>query len=225
MAQKINPNTFRLGITKDWENRWFFKRNIAYFLEEDEILRKLTEKKVLQAGIAGIEIERVGDEIKMFVRASRPGLIIGRGGKGIEELKSELLVAARKLRARNNRPMNFSLNINIEELKRTEVSAPVVAQQVAFEIEKRIPFRTTLKRNLEFLKQNKEVKGAKIRVSGRLNGAEISRSNWLSFGNMPLQTLRANVDYGEATAYNTYGTVGVKVWIYKGEVFKGEKIR
>lgn len=220
MAQKIKPTTLRLGITQDWQNRWFFKRSLKHFLEEDEAIRVITLKKVLQAGIAGIEIERVGTEIKMYIRAARPGLIIGRGGKGIDELKAELVKAIRKIRVKNKKSANFSLNINIEELKRTEVSAAVVAQQVAFELEKRIPYRTTMKRNLEFLKQNKDVKGAKIKVSGRLNGNEISRVDWLIFGKMPLQTLRANLDYGEATAFNSYGTVGVKCWIYKGDVFK-----
>lgn len=223
MAQKIKPNTLRLGITADWQNRWFFKRNLKYFLEEDEALRTIAMKRTLQAGIAGIEIERVGTDIKMYIRASRPGLVIGRGGKGIDDLKAELLRAVKKLRERNGKPMNFALSINIEELKRTEVSAAVVAQQIAFEIEKRIPYRTCLKRNLEFLKQNKDVKGAKIKVSGRLNGAEISRVDWLHFGRMPLQTLRANLDYGEATAFNSYGTVGVKCWIYKGDVFKDKR--
>ena len=220
MAQKIKPTTLRLGITRDWQNRWFFKRSLRHFLEEDEVIRTLTLKRVLQAGIAAIEIERVGTEIKMYIRASRPGLIIGRGGKGIDDLKNELVKALRKLRIKNKKSANFTLNINIEELKRTEVSAAVVAQQVAFELEKRIPYRTTMKRNLEFLKQNREVKGAKIKVSGRLNGNEISRVDWLIFGKMPLQTLRANLDYGEATAFNTYGTVGVKCWIYKGDVFE-----
>lgn len=223
MAQKVKPNALRLGITKDWQNRWFFKKPLRYFLEEDLLIRTLTEKKVLAAGLAGIEIERLGDEIKILIRAARPGIIIGRGGKGIEELKEILVHAIKRSRVQNKKPSSFILNINIEELKRNEVSASVVAQQVAFDIEKRIPYRTTLKRNLESLKQNSEVKGAKIKVGGRLNGAEISRSDWLIFGKMPLQTLRANLDYGEATAFNTYGTVGVKVWIYKGEVFEKKK--
>jgi small subunit ribosomal protein S3 len=223
MAQKVKPNALRLGITKDWQNRWFFKKPLRYFLEEDTLIRVLTEKKVLAAGLAGVEIERLGDEIKIFIRAARPGIIIGRGGKGIEELKEILVRAIKKLRLQNKKPSAFILNINIEELRRNEVSAAVLAQQVAFDIEKRIPYRTTLKRNLEALKQNSEVKGAKIKVGGRLNGAEISRSDWLIFGKMPLQTLRANLDYGEATAFNTYGTVGIKVWIYKGEVFEKKR--
>lgn len=222
MAQKINPNTFRLGITLGWQNKWFFKKSLKYFLEEDELIRKIATKKVLHAGIAGIEIERVGDDIKILVRASRPGLVIGRGGKGIEELRDEIVKNIKKLRTKNKKPLGFGMNINVEEFRRSDVSASVVSQQIAFDIEKRIPFRVTMKRNIGFLKQNKEIKGAKIRVSGRLNGAEISRSEWLIFGKMPLQTLRAKIDYGEATSFNTYGTVGIKVWLYKGEVFDAD---
>lgn len=223
MAQKIKPNALRLGITKDWQNRWFYKKSLAYFLEEDELIREITLKKVLQAGIDAVEIERVGNDIKMYIRSARPGLIIGRGGKGIEELKDAIQKGVRKLRVKNKKTKPFALNINVEELHRADVSAGVVAQQVAFELEKRVPFRTSLKRNLEALKQNRDVKGAKIKLSGRLNGAEISRSEWLIFGSMPLQTLRANIDYGEATSYNTYGTIGVKVWIYKGQIFKNDR--
>jgi len=219
MAQKIKPNTLRLGITGSWENKWFFKKSLKFFIEEDELIHKIIRKNILQAGIASISIERLGEAIKINVKASRPGLIIGRGGKGIEDLKNLVVSEIKKLRRKNKKPLNFSLDINIEELKRTEVSSSVVAQQVAFDIEKRVPFRLVMKRQLDLLKQNREVKGAKIKLSGRLNGAEISRTEWLTIGSMPLQTLRADIDYGEATAYNTYGTVGVKVWIYKGEKF------
>lgn len=219
MAQKTKPNALRLGITKTWSSQWFLKRDRRFFLEEDELIRKITKGKILQAGIAGLEIERTGDNIRVSIRASRPGLIIGRGGKGIEELKNLLLKEMRNLRRRNKVGASFSLNLNVEELKRMEISAPVVAQQIAFDIERRLPYRTAMKQQLEGLKQNKGVKGGKIKISGRLNGAEISRSDWLAFGEMPLQTLRANIDYGEATAYTTYGTVGIKVWLYKGEIF------
>lgn len=225
MAQKIKPNTFRLGINVPWSSRWFYKKSLKFFLAEDQLIRILIKKKILSAGIDSINIERIGETIRVLVKASRPGLIIGRGGKGIEELRDLIIKEVKKLRSKNKKPMNFSLNINIEELKRTEVSAPVVAQQIAFDLEKRFPFRTVMKRALEALKQNREVQGAKIKVSGRLNGAEISRSEWLIFGRMPLQTLRANIDYGEATAFNTYGTVGIKVWVYKGDVFSSSKIK
>jgi len=220
MAQKIKPNAFRLGITKPWSSRWFFKKSMKFFLEEDELIRSIIRRKILAAGIADLTIDRPGEMIKISIKAGRPGLVIGRGGKGIDELKNELVKEIKKLRRKNAKPLNFSMNINVEELKRSEISAAVVSQQIAFDIEKRIPFRIVMRRQMELLKQNRDVKGAKIKISGRLNGSEISRSEWLNFGQMPLQSLRANVDYGEATSYNSYGTVGVKVWIYKGEIFE-----
>lgn len=225
MAQKINPNTFRLGINVPWSSRWFYKKSLKFFLAEDQLIRTLIKKKILSAGIASVDVERIGEAIRILVKASRPGLIIGRGGKGIEELRDLIIKEIKKLRIKNKKPLDFALNINIEELRRMEVSAQVIAQQIAFDIEKRFPYRTVVKRALEMLKQNREVKGAKIKVSGRLNGAEISRSDWFIFGRMPLQTLRAIIDYGEATAFNTYGTVGIKVWIYKGEAFDNSKIK
>ncbi|KKU90906.1 MAG: 30S ribosomal protein S3 [Candidatus Jorgensenbacteria bacterium GW2011_GWA1_48_11] len=223
MAQKIKPNSFRLGITLPWSSRWFPKRSLRFFLEEDHLVRQIVKEKILAAGIHSVEIERTGDDLKIIIKASRPGLIIGRGGKGIEELKEAVLKALGALRRKNKIVKKFSLNLNIEELKRSEISAAVEAQQIAFDIEKRLPYRRVMKRHLDTLMQNREIKGAKIKLSGRLNGAEISRTDWLANGRMPLQTLRAVIDYGEATAFNSYGTVGVKVWLYKGEVFEEKK--
>ena len=187
------------------------------------MVRQIVKEKILAAGIHSVEIERTGDDLKIIIKASRPGLIIGRGGKGIEELKEAVLKALGALRRKNKIVKKFSLNLNIEELKRSEISAAVEAQQIAFDIEKRLPYRRVMKRHLDTLMQNREIKGAKIKLSGRLNGAEISRTDWLANGRMPLQTLRAVIDYGEATAFNSYGTVGVKVWLYKGEVFEEKK--
>ena len=220
MAQKIKPLGLRLGITEPWRSRWFFKRPLKFFIEEDFRIRQIIKGKILTAGIAGIEIERTSQTIRASIKASRPGLIIGRGGRGIEDLKNLILKKIIQLRKENKVSTVFSLNLNVEELKRTEISAAVTAQQVAFDIERRVPYRVVLRRTLESLKQNKEVKGAKIKISGRLNGSEISRRDWVSFGRMPLQTIRAIIDYGEATSFNSYGTVGIKVWIYKGEVFE-----
>ncbi len=220
MAQKIKPNTFRLGITIPWSSRWFFKRASRYFLEEDELIRKIIREKILISGIASIDIERIGDDaIKVFIKSSRPGLVIGRGGKGIEDLRDLLKRKIKSLRIKNKISLQFNLGLNIEELKRTEVSAAVMAQNIAYDIEKRIPYRTVMKRSIDLIKQNRVVQGVKIRMSGRLNGAEISRADWLNSGKMPLQNLRADIDYAEATAFNSYGTVVIKVWIYKGEVF------
>ncbi len=219
MAQKINPKSFRLGITIPWSNRWFFKKSLRFFIEEDLLIRNLIKEKIAVAGIASVEIERATDVTRISIRAGRPGLIIGRGGKGIEELKNLLVKNIKKLRLKRNWPKDFSLNLKVEELKRSEVSAPIIAQQIAFDIEKRMPYRRLIKRSIDALKQTRGVLGAKIKVSGRLNGAEIARQDQLSVGKMPLQTLRADIDYGEATAFNSYGTVGIKVWIYKGDIF------
>ncbi|MGC9610953.1 MAG: 30S ribosomal protein S3, partial [Minisyncoccia bacterium] len=197
MAQKIKPNSYRLGINVPWSSRWFFKKNLRYLLQEDEMIRKIIREKILAAGIAAIEIERMGGNIRVNVRAGRPGLIIGRGGKGIEDLKNDIVKKIKSLRVKNSFPINFNLNLNIEELKRFEVSAPITAQQLAFDIEKRLPYRRLMKKTLESIMQNHEVKGAKIRMGGRLNGNEIARTDWLAKGKMPLQTLRSHIDYGE----------------------------
>lgn len=220
MAQKIKPNAYRLGVTIPWSSRWFLKKSNKFFIEEDHLIRGIANKSIIQAGIAAIDIERAGDNIRINIRSAKPGLIIGRGGKGIEELKNKIQKALKKLRKKNNVSQNFSLNINIEELRRFEVSAPVVAQQLASDIERRLPYRRVMKRGLESIMQNREVKGAKIKIGGRLDGAEISRSDFLLKGKMPLSSLRSNIDYGEAVSHNTYGTVGIKVWIYKGEIFE-----
>lgn len=215
MGQKINPLSLRLGITKNWNARWFIKKEYKRFLEEDEMIRNVIMSKIGQAGIAAIEIERTSGNLKALIKAARPGLVIGRGGKGIEELTKAVAAGLAKLR----KTKSASLNLTVEELKRSEISAAYVAQQIAWDLEKRMPFRRTMKRYLESVMQNKEVKGAKIFLSGRLDGNEIARREWLARGSLPLQTLRADIDYGRATAFASYGTVGVKVWIYKGKIF------
>jgi len=220
MAQKIKPTALRTGIIKNWKSRWFPKNlDFKKFLEEDVLIREMIYKKIKNAGIDSIEIERTGNKYKISVKAARPGLIIGRGGKGIEDLTKALEAALKKLRAQEVKNKIF-ISLNIEELKRFDVSASVVSQNVAWDMGKRMPFRRTIKKYLEQVLQNREVRGAKIKVSGRLDGAEIARTEQLAKGRLPLQTLRADIDYGEATAFTTYGTVGVKVWIYKGEIFK-----
>ncbi len=220
MARKVQPNSYRLGLNVPWSSRWFFKRSLRYFLAEDQAIRGIVRKKILQAGIAGIDIERMGENVRVNVRASRPGLIIGRGGQGIDDLRSAITKVVKALRRKNKWPEKFVLNLNVEELKRFEVSAPVLAQQYAFDLEKRLPYRRAMKRLIESTMQNRDVKGAKIRVGGRLDGAEIARVDGLTVGKMPLQTLRANIDYGEATAFTSYGTIGIKLWIYKGDIFE-----
>ncbi|MBI2592784.1 MAG: 30S ribosomal protein S3 [Candidatus Colwellbacteria bacterium] len=214
MGRKIRPDTFRLGITDRWDARWLSMKRAPEWLAEDEKVRKVIMEKIGQAGIAKIETERTPDKYKIYIKASRPGLIIGRGGKGIEELNKllEKVVEAK-----------VALSLNVEELKRTEVSAAQLAQSIAWDLEKRIKFRRTLKKYLDVVTQNKDVEGAKIMVAGRLDGAEIARREHLQRGKLPLGTLRASIDYGTATAFTTYGAIGIKVWIYKGEIFDKSK--
>lgn len=225
MGNKINPTSLRIGIIKDWNARWLPKKiNFKDFLEEDVLIRKVINEKIGQAGIDRVVIERVGESIKIFIKAAKPGLIIGRGGKGIEELNNLLSKKINKLKMEKKTKKISGLSLNIEELKRNELSSAVIAQNIAKDLERRMPFRRVIKRQLDQILQNRGIEGAKIRVSGRLNGAEIARTETLAKGRVPLQTLRANIDYGEATAYTTYGTIGVKVWMNKGEVFKDSAI-
>ncbi len=220
MAQKINPHLFRVGITKAWNASWLPKKtNYKSSLEEDVLLRKIIMEKIGKAGIDQIIIEKMGNNCKVFIKAARPGLIIGRGGKGIEELIKLLENKLKKLRKENKIFEPISLNLNIEELKRSEISVSVISQNIAWDLEKRLPFRRTIKKYLDQIMQNKEIEGAKIEISGRLGGAEIARREHLGKGRMPLQKFRANIEYGEATAFTSFGTVGVKVWAYKGEIF------
>lgn len=221
MGQKIRPNLFRLGINQSWQASWMPKKHkFGASLEEDSLIRKTIDAKVKTAGIDKILIERTGDNCRISIKVARPGLIIGRGGKGIEDLTNLIKKKIKDLRQEKKIKEIPNININIEELKRSEISSAVVAQNIAWDIEKRLPYRRVLKKYVDQVMQNREAKGAKIKLSGRLNGAEISRREQLSRGKLPLQTLRANIDYGEATAFCTYGTIGIKVWIYKGEIFE-----
>jgi small subunit ribosomal protein S3 len=220
MGQKINPNSYRLGIVRNWPVRWFIKGAYPKYLEEDEAIRRIIREKISLSGVASVEIERTQGNLRVLIKAARPGLIIGRGGKGMEELQIAVANALRKLRKTKNQ---VPLQMSVEELKRSEVSSVYLAQQIAWDLERRMPFRRTMKKYLEQIMQNREVKGAKIAMGGRLDGNEIARRESLSKGALPLQTLRADIDYGRATAKTTYGTIGVRVWIYKGEIFNKEK--
>ncbi len=224
MGQKINPFSYRLGINKNWNSRWFIKGGYRRFLEEDQLIRKVIEKKINLSGIISIEIERTGGNCKVYVKVARAGMVIGRGGKGIEDLTKEIEKAVKKLRTKNfgdkKEGQSFSLSVNIEELKRGDVSAQYVAQQVAWDLEKRLPYKKTIKKQLERIMQNRDIRGAKILLSGRLDGNEIARREWLRKGALPLQKLRANIDYGQATAHCSYGAVGIKVWLYKGDIIE-----
>lgn len=213
MTHKTNPKIVRAKRLEDWESRWFEKKNFKKNLEEDFKIRKFFEEKEKELGIEKIEIERFPGKINVIISTCRPGLIIGRKGKGIEEIKKRLSEIVLKKGEKRD------LNVEIKEVRDMWSSATLVAQWVAQQLEKRVGYRKTLKQALSKIKSNKEAKGAKIEVSGRLDGVEIARKEWLKFGELPRQTIRANIDYGTAEAYCTYGVIGVKVWIYKGEKF------
>ncbi len=236
MGQKINPISLRISIVKPWSSRWFFPARTgtgsvgrypyAKFLEEDEAIRSIVWKRIGQAGIAGIDIERTSNSVKILIRAARPGFVIGQGGKGIEDLSRAIEARLKKIRKggvvqEGRREPRVS--VNVEELKRSEVSAAYIAQQVSWDLAKRLHFRRVMKKYLDQIMQNKEVRGAKIHLSGRLGGTDIARRETLKKGALPLQTLRADIDYGTATAHLSYGAIGIKVWIYKGEVFQKDQ--
>ncbi len=201
----------RLGFTQDWRSRYFSKREMIKYLKEDVKIREFLIKKLRFMGIARIEIERTAGQMKVIIFTSRPGLIIGRGGTGSEELKKEIdkLIGT------------IPVRIEIQEYKGPESSAAIMAEQIVERVEKRTPFRRTIKQALAKIISNREVKGAKIQIKGRLDGKEIARTEHLEEGLMPLQKLTADIDFAKNTAYTTYGTVGVKVWIYKGDVKNG----
>lgn len=214
MGQKVSPIAFRLGLLYSWPSKWVTnKKNYRLFLEEDIKLRSFIFKILRDAGIARVDIERSANLINVIIFTSRPGIIIGRGGAGVEELKKKL----------EKMVSNKSLKITIEEVRDPEANAQLVAHNIAEALEKRLPFRRVLKQSLERSKQVRGVKGVKIMVAGRLNGASMKRSEWLATGEIPLHNLRADIDFAKDIARTTYGIIGVKVWIYKGEIFEKSK--
>ncbi|MDR1364147.1 MAG: 30S ribosomal protein S3 [Oscillospiraceae bacterium] len=214
MGQKINPHGMRVGIYRDWSSRWFAdKKGIATFIIQDNALRKFIKKEISNAGVPKIEIERSGDRIKIFVHCARPGLVIGRAGSGIEKLRSGCEKLTKK-----------SVSINIVEVKRPDTNAQLVSESVAQQIEKRISFRRAMKQAIG-RSMRSGVNGIKIRVGGRLGGADIARAEHFHEGSIPLQTIRADIDYGFAEAFTTYGMIGVKTWLYKGEIFKENQVK
>ncbi len=221
MGKKVNPLAFRLGVNEGWRSRWFHDKNYKDFLKEDYYLRSFLVEKLKKNGLERIEIERSANKITVIIHTSRPGLIIGKGGGGIEALKGEIEKKYNAVRV--DKKAIAEIRVQVEEVSKPEGRAPIVAQQAADQIEKRLPFRRVLKQTIEKTMQSGDVVGVKVRASGRLDGGEMSRTEWLSKGRMPLATLRAHIDYATANAYCTYGVVGIKVWIYKGEVFDKDK--
>ncbi|MDF2984855.1 MAG: ribosomal protein [Eubacterium sp.] len=212
MGQKVNPHGLRIGIIKDWDTKWYANdKNFSSYLVEDVKIRKFIKKKLYISGISRIEIDRAANKVKINVNTAKPGLVIGKGGQGIEELRKEVEKMTGK-----------SVLINITEIKSPEMDAQLVAENIASQLEKRISFRRAMKQAMSRT-MKLGAKGIKTACAGRLGGAEIARTEHYHEGTIPLQTLRADIDYGFAEADTTYGKIGVKVWIYKGEVLPAVK--
>jgi small subunit ribosomal protein S3 len=209
VGQKVHPYGFRLGVTKTWRSRWFAKADYARLLREDLELKGSLRERLKAAGVSSIEVDRPGNKLRVTIRTSRPGIIIGRKGAEIEKLKTELAKKTKR-----------EVFIDIQEVHKPELDAQLVAESIALQLEKRVAFRRAMRKAVDSALRF-GCKGIKVRVSGRLNGAEIARSEWYLQGQLPLHTLRADVDYGFAQAYTTYGVIGVKCWTYKGEILDG----
>ena len=207
MGQKVNPNGFRVGVIRSWNTRWYAnKKNFADFLIEDDKIRKYLKKKYYEASVAKIEIERAANKATVSIYTARPGMLIGKGGVGVETIKAELVALVK-----------HPVNVNIMEIRNPDANAQLIAENIAAALEKRTSYRRAMKQAMgRAMKAG--VKGVKITCGGRLGGAEIARSEDVHDGSIPRQTIRADIDYGFAEAATTYGRIGVKVWIYKGEI-------
>ena len=212
MGQKVNPKGLRVGIIRDWESRWYADRNYRELLHEDLKIRSFVMKKLKQAGCPKVEIERAANRLKVTIHAAKPGIVIGRGGTEVENLRKLLEGMTGK-----------QVAVNIAEIKKPELDAILVAESIALQLEKRISFRRAMKQTVG-RSMRMGAQGIKIQCSGRLAGAEIARTEWYHEGKVPLHTLRADIDYGFAEANTTYGKIGIKVWIYRGEVLPAKKV-
>ena len=224
MGHKVHPKSFRIKGIEDWNVRGFYGAKMPQYLEEDFLIKDFLRKILVEASVSNISIEHSANKVNIIIESARPGLIIGRGGEGVETLKKMIVkkmfdkVFSAKVKAGES-DAKREIKIDIKEIKNPWVYSMLVAQWAAQQLEKRIPFRQVLKQGLEKVMQNKEVKGVRMEVSGRLNGVEIARKEWLRQGRMPRQTIRADIDYSQYEAHCTYGVIGIKVWIYKGEKF------
>jgi small subunit ribosomal protein S3 len=211
VGQKVNPHGLRLGVIKTWDAKWYANKDYATNLHEDLKIRKFIKQKLYASGVSQIETERAANRTKVTIHTAKPGMVIGRGGSGIEELRKNLKALTGK-----------SIDVNIAEIKHAELSATLVAENIASQLERRIAFRRAMKQSIGRT-MRMGAKGIKIMCGGRLGGAEIARSESTREGSIPLHTLRADIDYGTAEAHTTYGRIGVKVWIYKGEILPEAK--
>ena len=211
MGQKVHPYGFRLGINKPWKSRWFIERGYDRLLVEDVHLKREMKEKLKSAGISSVEIERPGNKLRLIIRTARAGIIIGRKGAEIEKLKGEI-------QKRTNR----EVFIDILEVNKPELDAQLVSEGIALQLEKRVGFRRAMRKSVDSALRF-GCRGIKVRVSGRLNGNEIARSEWYLQGRLPLHTLRADIDYGFSEAHTTYGIIGIKTWIYRGDIYQQKK--
>jgi small subunit ribosomal protein S3 len=211
MGQKVHPYGFRVGINKPWHSRWFAVKDYSRLLIEDVHLKRELKEKLKAAGVSSVEVERPGNKLRLMIRTARPGIVIGRKGAEIEKLKGEL-------QKRTNR----DVFIDILEVNKPELDAQLVAENIALQLEKRVGFRRAMRKAVDSALRF-GCKGIKVRVSGRLNGNEIARSEWYLQGRLPLHTLRADIDYGFAEARTTYGVIGVKTWIYRGDIYQARR--
>jgi small subunit ribosomal protein S3 len=213
MGQKVHPYGFRLGFNKPWRSRWFAKQGYAKLLQEDLELKEDLRGRLKSAGVSSIEVDRPGNKLRITIRTSRPGIIIGRKGAEIEKLKQDLAKRTKR-----------EVFIDIQEVHKPELDAQLVSESIALQLEKRVAFRRAMRKAVDSALRF-GCKGIKVRVSGRLNGAEIARSEWYLQGQLPLHTLRADIDYGFSEARTTYGVIGVKAWLYKGEILDNRSRR
>jgi small subunit ribosomal protein S3 len=213
VGQKVHPKGFRIGIIRDWDSNWYADRDYTDLLHEDYKLRNYIKDHFYTAGISKVEIQRTGNRVRITIHTAKPGIVIGRGGMEVEKLKADLIKMTGK-----------SININIQEIKKPELDAQIVAENIAQQLEKRISFRRAMKQTVGRTMRAGAI-GIKVAISGRLGGAEIARSEWYSEGKVPLHTLRADVDYGFAEANTTYGKIGIKVWVNRGEIMPEAKQR
>ena len=212
MGQKVMPTGFRLGITEDWRSRWYSDKDYAKNLENDIAIRRFLDKYLAKAAVSKVEIERAGDKVKVIIVTARPGVVIGKKGAEIENLRKQLA-----------KVVGGPVNIEVVEVKRPEFDAALIAQSVAEQLEGRVAFRRAMRKAVQSARKS-GAQGIRIQCSGRLGGAEMSRREWYREGRVPLHTLRAKIDYGFATAATTMGSIGIKVWVYHGEVLPGGKI-
>ncbi len=216
MSHTVHPYSHRLGIIRDWKSRWFaLHGKFRESLKADVLVRQFLEKKLKTGYVGGIEMERGEKALRIIVKTSRPGVIIGRSGEGSEKLRKEIQSFMRK----NKLALNEEIKLDIEEIKSPESNAAIIALMVAEALEKRVPFRRVMKQTVEKVMANREVKGVKIYIGGRLGGADMARSETMKKGQIPLQTLRADIDYATTRATIPQGDLGIKIWVYKGEVF------